>query len=104
MSIHDTVCFRIAAARRHFLNAMLATCVRQAAGNTLWALAHMGAECLPARVWNGLLPAVARGGQPHPEHLRQLFQVHHETRLSVLDLPLMYPYSPDFHSETPYNA
>ena len=47
----------------------------QAAGNTLWALAHMGTDCLPARVWNSLLPEVARGELPHPEHLRQIFQV-----------------------------
>ncbi len=55
--------------------ATLSRLLGQAAGNTLWALAHMGGECLPPRVWNSLLPVVARGEQPQPEHLRQLFQV-----------------------------
>ena len=47
----------------------------QAAGNMLWALAHMGAAHLPPPVWNALLPVVTRGGRSHPEHLRQVFQV-----------------------------
>ena len=59
------------------------TSVCQAAGNTLWALAHMGAAHLPPRMWNTLLPLVTRDGRSHPEHLRQAFQARMKAALST---------------------